>query len=987
MSAENADSIEEELQRLQRENTQLKQQLSSAKSSKPKRRRPGNRNTKPLRHLRIGRKVKDAIVQALQGRVPTGEFQRRTGRQVPMGERVEELQNKFVFSLSSKMDPISGQPDLNVRMPGDGSRMFRVVAVEDAPRLIRSVYEHPGEGGYRGRDAMYTLLRRSYVGITRQDVSDFLSKRVVRQQLQRKTKRLSTAILPNNKRGVWQIDFIKIKKPNNNYRYVCVIVDMYSKYLWAFPLKQRTQEIKKNTSNKYNNVLININDADFIRKLRLVLESEKNGPEVMQSDNEFRSQEYLDLMREKGIKVSYSLPYSPQTNGGVERTNGTLKGCLLKCMINENGKWIERNGRSGCLPLCVHSYNNHKHRSTGKSPVEVHRPYLYHSVERDMRAREGLLADEGDVFPGDRPPEASDNAPQPEVTRTLRRNARLRIEKQQQKPLKVGDLVRIRVIHSKPYTKHEKKSKIKELGGQPNWSEEIYRVAENLGRNRYSLADAQTGEALTTKRKYFVKGARNGIEKKRKIKLMRHQLLRIELPTPGSEPFDPELRDRIKAAMKKNISPAGFQDDGSLAAMPRELQTANRNQKRLAATKSYRLRTRHVNTRHNTRQSGNQLLASYRDPEEFNTLQAIQDVGEDHRDRSQARMAYSAEDKRRVEWELESMGLRSTGSMASMVSRLLIARPLNRLSTPQLRLRLASFSLQLKDNQPAALIALSDVGYRAQLLARLIRAIEGSRLRGDQLKKQLPKQAKPASQRKVDLFRAYVRAGEGSGLSDNTVRAIASKTMLRDVPGSDLDLAEARRWISQQTLDGHLDAPTPGDNTPRYQQYLTRMARPGIWGGEPEVKAAAERFGVRIVVHSKLFHAVNTDRSGNIYNPLTGPGSTTIHLLNLTNTHYRLLEPCGQQRTPPLTTHTVGRQQHQDTGAVAPYDQSPSGIRFSNYLRTKLHLCEVELGMDGNCLFHCIAKGLGAGFDHVRVRREIVAYMRAHPDRFMHFTL
>ena len=165
MSRENADSIEEELQRLQRENTQLKQQLSSAKSSKPKRRRPGNRNTKPLRHLRIGRKVKDAIVQALQGRLPTGEFQRRTGRQVPMGQRVEELQNKFVFSLSSKMDPISGQPDLNVRMPGDGSRMFRVVAVEDAPRLIRSVYEHPGEGGYRGRDAMYTLLRRSYVGL------------------------------------------------------------------------------------------------------------------------------------------------------------------------------------------------------------------------------------------------------------------------------------------------------------------------------------------------------------------------------------------------------------------------------------------------------------------------------------------------------------------------------------------------------------------------------------------------------------------------------------------------------------------------------------------------------------------------------------------------------------------------------------------------------------------------------------------------------
>ena len=113
---------------------------------------------------------------------------------------------------------------------------------------------------------------------------------------------------------------------SHGYRYVCVIVDMFSKYMWAFPLTKRKQNKKGKTANSDRvRVMNNIVETKFIDKLRSILEAEDGGPDIMQSDNEFKSKDYLDLMREFNISVQYSMPYSPQTNGGVERVNETLK--------------------------------------------------------------------------------------------------------------------------------------------------------------------------------------------------------------------------------------------------------------------------------------------------------------------------------------------------------------------------------------------------------------------------------------------------------------------------------------------------------------------------------------------------------------------------------------------------------------------------------------------------------------------------------------
>lgn len=985
------------IQTLQKENAELKKKLSTAhKTRKPIRPRPGHRQTKTLRYLRLTRQLHDAIVTRLQGLEPEGVFVRRTGRKIPIRERVKELCDKYLFTLSKKNSTRNGKPFLNVRTRDPGARMFRVVPIEDTMKLIRSVYDHPGEGGYRGRDALYNLIRRTYVGVSRDDIERFLFKREFRQQLRPKQKKTSTAVLPKNKRGIWQIDFIQIKKQNNRYRYVCVIVDMYSKYLWAFPLRERAQGPTSQSKNRYNTVMHSIQDKDFIRKLRLVLESENNGPEIMQSDNEFRSKEYLALMKEKGIKVSYSLPYSPQTNGGVERVNGTLKKCLMQCMLRSNGRWIERNGRAGCLPLCVHSYNNIKHRSTGKSPVEVHRPNMYHQVERDMREREGLIDDEGDSFPGDRSTRPTDQQPERAVTRRLVSEARKRIEKDKQPPLVVGDLVRVRIIKNKPVD-DKAKNKIQRLGGRPNWSEEIYVVQSNLGRNRYTVAKrGGNGEVLQTRRPYFQDGKRR--QPARVVKFMRHQLLRIELPDLAEEPYDPDLNQRISKAMKTNMTPQGFSDDGSRAAMSRPYQTAAANQQRIQATRTYRLRNRQTNKRYNTRQSGNRLLRAYDDPEDHATLTAIRaHKASDPKDNN-GRLRDEDKDRLAIEFRRLGLAYRKRGSDSLAVSRILAARQFNQLDTHQLRLRLATFALPGKKTEPK-LVVFPTNGTRPQLLARVVLAYEGGTRTVPSLQKQTIKPLRTGQKNKADALKAFVQSEEANLLSDEVVEQLKTNKTFADRPDTQLNPRIVRRWLTDQTWNGTLrwsgfqvdtrsnrmsvvrpsvqkpTSLTPGGPTSRFQQYLRQMSRLGVWGGEPELQAAAECYRIQLVVHSKSYFKTNHQYTGRVYRPAAGQDPTrTIHLFHVSQSHYRLLEPCNNQ--------SVSQQQTQ------PYDTSVTGKQFSQYLKTEHHLCEVETGAGGNCLFSCLSRGLGWGrSNHHKVRKDIVAYMRSNYQRFEQFAL
>jgi len=123
----------------------------------------------------------------------------------------------------------------------------------------------------------------------------------------------------------WGIDLIGpfTKSPQGN-KYLLTCIDHLTGWAEAIPIPS-----KKN---------IHIWDA-----LTCNIISRYGLPSVIVSDNggEFTATAFEDWLRECGIKHVHTSPYHPQTNGKVERFNGSLQKLLLKLSGGDPIKWEE----------------------------------------------------------------------------------------------------------------------------------------------------------------------------------------------------------------------------------------------------------------------------------------------------------------------------------------------------------------------------------------------------------------------------------------------------------------------------------------------------------------------------------------------------------------------------------------------------------------------------------------------------------------------
>ena len=127
----------------------------------------------------------------------------------------------------------------------------------------------------------------------------------------------------------------------------------------------------------------------FLDKLEGLFRS-VGAPKVIQADNEFRSEGFVELLRRYGVELRHSLAHRPYVQGAVERVNGTLKKCLRPCMERSGGVWVRDDEGGGCLRACVASYNSHQHSTTCKVPFALHFPGRPNPADGDMRERLAL---------------------------------------------------------------------------------------------------------------------------------------------------------------------------------------------------------------------------------------------------------------------------------------------------------------------------------------------------------------------------------------------------------------------------------------------------------------------------------------------------------------------------------------------------------------------------------------------------------------------
>lgn len=149
-------------------------------------------------------------------------------------------------------------------------------------------------------------------------------------------------------------EFIPYAKVNKNFRYILLMINCYSKYLWARPLKTKTGE-------EVSRVVANI-----LKDLTTTTTTTTMIPKNLQTDQgkEFYNASFKRLMNEYGIN-HYST-FSTIKASIVERVIKTIKQRLYKeFSLRGKYKWID------ILQSVVSAYNNSKHRTIGMTPVDV----------------------------------------------------------------------------------------------------------------------------------------------------------------------------------------------------------------------------------------------------------------------------------------------------------------------------------------------------------------------------------------------------------------------------------------------------------------------------------------------------------------------------------------------------------------------------------------------------------------------------------------
>ena len=158
-------------------------------------------------------------------------------------------------------------------------------------------------------------------------------------------------IIYNHIDEIWSVDLADLSdyKTSNNkgFRYIFLVIDNYSKYLWAIPLK-----------NKYSQTITN--------EFSNILTKSKRKPIKLESD---REAEFYNSIFQNFLKSKNIHHYSRFTDKGpslAERVIGTKRNLLKKpVFLAGEASWINE------LPSVIKQYNSTIHHSINMTPIQA----------------------------------------------------------------------------------------------------------------------------------------------------------------------------------------------------------------------------------------------------------------------------------------------------------------------------------------------------------------------------------------------------------------------------------------------------------------------------------------------------------------------------------------------------------------------------------------------------------------------------------------
>ena len=143
------------------------------------------------------------------------------------------------------------------------------------------------------------------------------------------------------------VEMIPYAKINEGYRYILVVINVFSKLVWLRPVKRK-------------------NAKDVTEAMRDILDNVEIKPKNIQTDmgKEFYNKDFRSLM--ESFNINHYSTFSNLKASVVERVNRTLKNSMWKKFsLQGTYKWLN------ILKEIEDVYNNTKHSTIGMKPEDV----------------------------------------------------------------------------------------------------------------------------------------------------------------------------------------------------------------------------------------------------------------------------------------------------------------------------------------------------------------------------------------------------------------------------------------------------------------------------------------------------------------------------------------------------------------------------------------------------------------------------------------
>ena len=166
-------------------------------------------------------------------------------------------------------------------------------------------------------------------------------------------------VFARNVDDIWAADLVDMQyysRTNKGFKYLLMIIDVFSKYGWAIPLKNKSS-------------------AEIVRAFTELWNSGQKPPKFLWTDKgkEFVNKQFRTLLEEKKVHLYWT--ENEEKSSIVERWNRTIKRNMWKYFTkNRTGVYLN------ILPDLIEKYNNTKHRSINTTPSDARKPSNYQHV-------------------------------------------------------------------------------------------------------------------------------------------------------------------------------------------------------------------------------------------------------------------------------------------------------------------------------------------------------------------------------------------------------------------------------------------------------------------------------------------------------------------------------------------------------------------------------------------------------------------------------